>query len=74
MELHGMTPMEMIQSATVNATNAVGLGDVVGTLEVGKRADIIVVDGNQFEDSFPSVFRNVIYVVKNGEIVVQPED
>ena len=74
MELQGMTPLEMIQSATVNAANAVGLGDEVGTLEVGKRADIIVIDGNPFEDEFHSVFRNVIYVVKNGEIVIQPEE
>jgi imidazolonepropionase-like amidohydrolase len=74
MELQDMTSMEMIQSATVNAANAVGLGEVVGTLEVGKQADVIVVDGNPFEDNFPSVFRNVIYVVKNGEIVVQPEE
>jgi imidazolonepropionase-like amidohydrolase len=50
------------------------LGEVVGTLEVGKQADVIVVDGNPFEDNFHSVFRNVIYVVKNGEIVVQPEE
>ena len=74
MELQGMTPMEMIQSATVNAANAVGLGDQVGTLEVGKQADIVVVDGNPFEDGLRVVFRNVIYVVKNGEIVVQPDE
>lgn len=74
MVLEAMTPMEMIQSATVNAANAVGLGDEIGTLEVGKQADIIVVDGNPFEDSFHSVFRDVIYVVKNGEIVIQPEE
>ena len=74
MELQGMTPMEMIQSATVNAANAVGMGDAVGTLEVGKQADIIVVDGNPFEDNFPAIFRNVVYVVNNGEIVIQPEE
>jgi imidazolonepropionase-like amidohydrolase len=74
MELQGMTPLEMIQSATLNAAYAVGLGDVVGSLEVGKQADIIVVDGNPFEDDFKSVFRNVVYVVNNGEIVVQPEE
>ena len=74
MELQGMTPMEMIQSATVNAANAVGLGDQVGTLEVGKQADIVVVDGNPFEDGPRVVFRNVVYVVKNGEIVLQPDE
>lgn len=74
MELQGMTPMEMIQSATVNAANAVGLGDQVGTLEVGKQADIVVVDGNPFEDGPRVVFRNVIFVVNNGEIVLQPDE
>jgi imidazolonepropionase-like amidohydrolase len=73
MELHGMTPMEMIQSATVNAANVVGLGDVVGTLEVGKQADIIVLDGNLFEDGFVATIGKVVYVVNNGELVVQPE-
>ncbi|HSG43893.1 MAG TPA: amidohydrolase family protein [Anaerolineales bacterium] len=63
----------MITSATVNAANALGLGDVTGTLEVGKQADIIVVDGNPFEDDFAEVFENVIYVLNNGELVVQPE-
>jgi imidazolonepropionase-like amidohydrolase len=47
---------------------------VVGTLEVGKQADIIVVDGNPFEDEFHTVFRNVTHVVKNGEIIIQPEE
>jgi imidazolonepropionase-like amidohydrolase len=73
MELHGMTPMEMVRSATMNAANALGLGDVIGTLEVGKQADIIVVDGNLFEDNFVTTIGNVVYVVKNGELVVQPE-
>ncbi len=73
MLLNRMTPMEMIQSATRNAAHAVGLGDEVGTLEVGKQADIIVVDGNPFKDDFVSVFRKVIYVVNNGEIVIQPD-
>lgn len=71
MERNGMTPMEIIQSATANAAHAVGLGDVVGTLEVGKRADIIVVDGNPLEDLL--VMGKVAYVVKGGELVVQPE-
>lgn len=71
MELQGMTPMEMIISATVNAANALGLGDIIGTLEVGKQADIIVVDGNPLEDF--SMMQSVVYVVKNGEVVVQPE-
>jgi imidazolonepropionase-like amidohydrolase len=71
MSLHDMTPAEMISSATANAAQAIGLGDVVGTLEVGKQADIIVVDGDPFEDI--QVIRDVLYVIKGGELVVQPE-
>jgi imidazolonepropionase-like amidohydrolase len=73
MSLNDMTPMEMIQSATANAAYAVGLGDAVGTLEVGKQADVIVVDGDPFED-FRVMREEMVYVVKGGELVVQPEE
>ncbi len=65
-----MTPMEMILSATANAAQAVGLGDVAGTLEAGRWADIIVVDGNPLDDI--RAIRDVAYVIKGGELVVQP--
>jgi imidazolonepropionase len=39
-----MTPAEAISAATVNAAHAVGLGDVAGSLEPGKRADLILLD------------------------------
>ncbi|MDX1523191.1 MAG: amidohydrolase family protein, partial [Anaerolineae bacterium] len=71
MALMGMTPMEMIEAATVNAAHAIGLGDTVGTLEPGKQADIIVVAGDLFDD-FDAI-RDVLYVVKGGELVVGPE-
>jgi len=73
MERQGMTPMEMITSATINTANALGLGDKIGTLEVGKQADIIVVEGNLLEDDFINTIRKVMYVVKNGELVIQPK-
>ncbi len=63
-----MTPMEIIVSATGNAAQVVGLGDEIGTLEAGKRADIIVVDGDPLDDL--AVFRDgVVTVIKGGEIV-----
>ena len=73
MELHGMTPMEMIQSATVNSARVLEMEDSIDTLEVGKQADIIVLDGNPLEDNFLTTIGNVVYVVKNGELVVKPE-
>jgi len=73
MEVHGMTPMEMILSATVNASKVLEMEDSIGTLEIGKQADIIVLDGNLLEDNFIMTIGNVVYVVKNGELVIQPE-
>ena len=41
----GMTPMDALL-ATRNAANAIGLGKQLGTLETGKLADVLIVDGN----------------------------
>ena len=73
METRGMTPVEMIQSATANAAKVLEMEDKIGTLEVGKQADIIVLEGNPLEDNFLTTIGHVVYVVKNGELVVKPE-
>lgn len=69
MEVVGeMTPMEIIVAATANGAEAVGLGNKIGTLEVGKSADIIIVDGNPLDDL--RVFRDgIAAVIKGGELV-----
>ncbi len=46
----GFTPMEAVQAATRNGADLCGILDHVGTLEKGKRADIIAVDGNPLDD------------------------
>lgn len=63
----GMSREAIIQAATVNAAQALELDDEIGTLEEGKLADLIVVDGNPLEDL--SVLENVEMVIQGGKIV-----
>jgi len=46
----GLSPMDVIVMATRDAANAVGKGSEIGTVEIGKRADLIIVDANPLED------------------------
>ncbi|WP_069872022.1 amidohydrolase family protein [Fusibacter sp. 3D3] len=46
----GLTPMEAIKSATKNAAYLLQQSDLIGTIEVGKLADLVVVSGNPLED------------------------
>jgi imidazolonepropionase-like amidohydrolase len=45
----GLTPYEVLQATTVNAAKYLGEYDQAGTIEVGKRADFIVLGGNPLE-------------------------
>jgi imidazolonepropionase-like amidohydrolase len=63
----GMTPIEAIQSATVNAAELLGWAHTVGTLEPGSFADLIAVDGDPLADI--SQLEHVKFVMKNGQIV-----
>ena len=63
----GMTPMEIIVAATKNAAHVCNLDSDLGTLEAGKIADILVVDGNPLEDL--SVLQNISMVIHNGVII-----
>jgi imidazolonepropionase-like amidohydrolase len=63
----GMTPLQSIQSATVNAADLIGWTDRVGTVEPGKFADIIAVQGDPLADVH--VLENVHFVMKGGEVI-----
>jgi imidazolonepropionase-like amidohydrolase len=63
----GMTPLQAIQTATVNDADLLGWSDKVGTLEAGKFADIIAVDGDPLKDVV--TLQNVKFVMKGGEVV-----
>ena len=62
----GMTPMQAIQSATINAADLMGWENEVGSLKPGKYADIIAVEGNPVENI--NVLENVQFVMKGGKV------
>jgi imidazolonepropionase-like amidohydrolase len=66
----GLSPLEVIEAGTKHAAYVCGQGDELGTLEKGKLADLIVVDGNTLEDI--NAMDSVLYVVKDGELVLSP--
>jgi imidazolonepropionase-like amidohydrolase len=63
---HGMTPAQALEAATVNAADLLGLSADVGTLEPGKRADLIAVDGDPLADV--TVLKRVPFVMKDGAV------
>jgi imidazolonepropionase-like amidohydrolase len=60
----GFTPMEAIQAATIVPARVMGVAKELGTVEGGKRADLIIVDGNPLE-SIHNI-RKVEFVITNG--------
>jgi len=65
----GMKPMDAIKAATISAAELLGMKDQVGSIEVGKFADIVAVDGDPLKDA--KVFGKVVFVMKNGEVYKQ---
>ena len=63
----GMTPMDALRSATVINANLFGVEQDKGTLEVGKLADLIAIDGDPLADI--AVMREVVGVIKSGKLV-----
>jgi imidazolonepropionase-like amidohydrolase len=63
----GLTPLQAIQSATINDADLLGWSDKVGTIEPGKWADIVAVDGDPLADV--TTLERVKFVMKGGEVV-----
>jgi imidazolonepropionase-like amidohydrolase len=62
----GMKPMDIIKAATINAAELLGEKDKLGSIEAGKFADIVAVDGDPLKD--PYVFNKVMFVMKDGVV------
>lgn len=66
-----VTPKFALYSATCLNAKLAGIGDLTGTIEKGKKAEMIVVNGNPLEDL--TVLRNVRMVMMNGRIYQDPK-
>jgi imidazolonepropionase-like amidohydrolase len=65
----GLSPLQAIQTSTINAADLIGWPDRVGTLEPGKFADLIAVSGDPTADV--TVLESVKFVMKGGEVYKQ---
>jgi imidazolonepropionase-like amidohydrolase/Tol biopolymer transport system component len=62
----GMTNLQALQAATINGAEYIGAGDDIGSLKVGKLADLIIIDGNPLENIRDS--ENVTHTMVNGRL------
>jgi imidazolonepropionase-like amidohydrolase len=60
----GFSPIEAIRIATLNGAKALGLDDKIGSIEVGKTADLVVIDGDIFQNI--QNIRKIEWVFKHG--------
>ncbi len=62
----GLTPVEALQAGSINAADLMGWSDRIGTIEPGKFADIVAVNGNPLDDI--SILQHVSFVMKGGVV------
>jgi imidazolonepropionase-like amidohydrolase len=67
-EDEGMPPMDVIRAATINAATLLGWNDKLGSIESGKYADMIAVEGDPSKGTM--ALDKVMFVVKGGEIIL----
>lgn len=70
--LYGLSPAEAVRAATLGAAAAVGRQDDLGSLEVGKQADILILDTDRYENlAYRFGHNSVDVVIKRGQLVVE---
>jgi imidazolonepropionase-like amidohydrolase len=62
----GLTPLQSIQTGTVNAADLLGWSDRVGSVEPGKFADIVAVEGDPLKDI--TLLQRPMFVMKGGVV------
>ena len=62
----GMTPMEVLQVATINGAKLIGMDEHIGSIKVGKLADLVVLDSNPLENIYQSDRVNKVMI--NGRL------
>jgi imidazolonepropionase-like amidohydrolase len=67
----GIPPIDILRFATQASAETLGAGDELGTLEVGKLADIVLLDANPLEDIKNT---QAIWRVLKGGVVFDPEE
>ncbi len=67
LKLAGVSNSDILKMATINAAEAIGAEDKIGTIEEGKVADLVLINGNPLQDI--ESLRDVEMVVKEGRIV-----
>lgn len=68
-EYGGLSPREALVAATVNAAELLGLPNEIGTIAVGKSADLIALEGNPLDDIHAT--ERVRFVMARGAVVRQ---
>jgi imidazolonepropionase-like amidohydrolase len=67
----GMSPLEAIRAATLNNAKALGMEGIYGTVETGKAADLLIVNGDPAAEI--STVSNVHMVIQGGRIIIGPD-
>lgn len=62
----GMEPLEVIRAVTQNGASYIGMDNHIGSIESGKLADLIIIDGNPLEDI--RLTENITYTMVNGRL------
>lgn len=64
----GLTPMEIIVAATKHGSEVCNVSNEIGTVEIGKKADLLIIERNPLEDL--NAIKNIFMVIKDGNIIV----